>query len=228
MTQSPPRDAGPSPASYAYPPAPRSGPVEVVHGLRVADPYRWLEDSRDPATIAWCEAQDRLYTEEESRWPDRDRLLARMTALLAGGGARPPVARGGREFHVRREPGRELAALAVREGDRTRTLLDPLDADPSGTTVLDAWEPSWEGDLVAVQLSSGGTEHSVLRVLDTTTGETVDGPVDRVRRSPMAWLPGGRAFYYVRRLPSGPGEGGGPPPPLWRVQVGTAAPPGVV
>ncbi|MGW1065114.1 prolyl oligopeptidase family serine peptidase [Streptomyces aureus] len=223
MTQSPPRDAGPSPASYAYPPAPRSGPVEVVHGLRVADPYRWLEDSRDPATIAWCEAQDRLYAEEESRWPDRDRLLARMTALLAGGGARPPVARGGREFHVRREPGRELAALAVREGDRTRTLLDPLDADPSGTTVLDAWEPSWEGDLVAVQLSSGGTEHSVLRVLDTTTGETVGGPVDRVRRSPVAWLPGGRAFYYVRRLPPGPGDGGLPPRRVRLHRVGTPA-----
>lgn len=202
MTQSPPRDAGPVPGRSTYPSAPRSGPREVVHGVCVADPYRWLEDPRDPATAAWCAAQDVLYADEEARWPARDALLVRMTALLAGGGARPPVARGGREFHLRREPGRELAALAVREAGRTRILLDPLDADPSGTTVLDAWEPSWEGDLVAVQLSSGGTEHSVLRVLDTATGETVDGPVDRVRRSPVAWLPGGHAFYYVRRLSS--------------------------
>ncbi|MFI0960829.1 prolyl oligopeptidase family protein [Streptomyces sp. NPDC021080] len=223
MTQSPPRDAGPSPARYAYPPAPRSGPEEIVHGLRVADPYRWLEDPRDPATAAWCAAQDRLYADEESRWPARDELLARMTALLAGGGARPPLVRGGREFHVRREPGRELAALAVREGDRTRTLLDPLDVDPSGTTVLDAWEPSWEGDLVAVQLSSGGTEHSVLRVLDTATGGTADGPVDRVRRSPVAWLPGGRAFYYVRRLPSRHSGGGVPPRRVYLHRVGTPA-----
>ncbi|MFD6555288.1 S9 family peptidase, partial [Streptomyces sp. NPDC058398] len=163
MTQSPPRDARPAPAPYTYPPAPRSGPEEVVHGVRVADPYRWLEDPKDPATAAWCAAQDLLYAEEEARWPARDALLARMTALLAAGGARPPVARGGREFHLRREPGRELAALAVREAGRTRILLDPLGTDPSGTTVLDAWEPSWEGDRVAVQLSSGGTEHSVLR-----------------------------------------------------------------
>ncbi|MDX3567957.1 prolyl oligopeptidase family serine peptidase [Streptomyces sp. ID05-47C] len=208
MTVSPPRDAGPTPARHRYPAAPRSGPVEVVHGRPVADPYRWLEDPRDPATVAWSAAQDLLYAEEEARWPDREALRGRMAALLAGGGSGPPVPRGGREFHLRREAGRELAVLAVREGGRTRVLLDPLEADPSGTTVLDAWEPSWEGDLVAVQLSSGGTEHSVLRVLDTATGAVVDGPVDRVRRSPVAWLPGGRAFYYVRRLPPERGPGG--------------------
>ncbi|MET7389605.1 prolyl oligopeptidase family protein [Streptomyces sp. NPDC005529] len=224
MTQSPPRDAGPVSGRYPYPPAPRSGPEELVHGVRVADPYRWLEDPRDPATAAWCAAQDLLYADEEARWPARDVLLARMTALLAGGGARPPVARGGREFHLRREPGRELAALAVRETGRTRILLDPLDADPSGTTVLDAWEPSWEGDLVAVQTSSGGTEHSVLRVLDTATGETVDGPVDRVRRSPVAWLPGGNAFYYVRRsAPEHAASGTGLRRRVYLHRVGTPA-----
>ncbi|MFH8391550.1 prolyl oligopeptidase family protein [Streptomyces sp. NPDC018036] len=223
MTQSPPRDAGPAPARYAYPSAPRSGPEEVLHGHRVADPYRWLEDPQDSATIAWCAAQEPLYAQEAARWPARDAFLARMTALLTGAGARPPVPRGGREFHVRREPGRDLAALAVREAGRTRILLDPLHVDPSGATVLDAWEPSWEGDLVAVQLSSGGTERSVLRVIDTETGATVDGPVDRVRRSPLAWLPGGRAFYYVRRL--GPAHAADEVGPrrVWLHRVGTPA-----
>lgn len=201
MTVSPARDAGPASARPAYPAAPRSGPVEVVHGQPVADPYRWLEDPEDPATAAWSAAQDLLHAQESARWPGREALRAQMAALLAGGGSGPPVVRGGRAFHLRREPGHELAVLAVRENGRTRVLLDPLAADPSGTTVLDAWEPSWEGGLVAVQLSGGGTENSVLRVLDARTGEVVDGPVDRVRRSPVAWLPGGRAFYYVRRLP---------------------------
>ncbi|MET7986582.1 prolyl oligopeptidase family serine peptidase [Streptomyces sp. NPDC005281] len=223
MTQSPPRDAGPAADRNTCPPAPRSGPEEILHGRRVADPYRWLEDARDPATIAWSAAQERLLAQEEARWPARDELLTRMTALLAGGGARPPVARGGREFHLCRRPGRELAALAVRESGRTRILLDPLEADPSGTTVVEAWEPSWEGGLVAVQLSSGGTEHSVLRVLDTETGETVDGPVDRVRRSPVAWLPGGRAFYYVRRLAPAHAAGEVLPRRVYLHQVGTPA-----
>jgi prolyl oligopeptidase len=72
--------------------------------------------------------------------------------------------------------------------------------DPNGTTTLDAYQPSKEGALLAYQLSSGGTEESLLRVIDVTTGELVDGPTDRTRYSPVAWLPGGEAYYYVRRL----------------------------
>ena len=80
--------------------------------------------------------------------------------------------------------------------------------DPSGLTTLDAWQPNREGTLLAYQLSEGGTEESVLRVLDVSTGALVDGPIDRARYSPVAWIPGGlenadggrdAAYYYVRR-----------------------------
>ena len=81
-----------------------------------------------------------------------------------------------------------------------RVLLDPIAIDPSGLTTLDTWQPSKEGDLLAYQLSEGGTEESVLRVMDVTTGEIVDGPIDRARYTPIAWLLGGDAYYYVRRL----------------------------
>jgi prolyl oligopeptidase len=74
--------------------------------------------------------------------------------------------------------------------------------DSSGATTLDAWQPSKEGNILAYQLSEGGTEESVLRVLDVATGEIIDGPIDRARYSPVAWRPGEREFYYVRRLPA--------------------------
>jgi prolyl oligopeptidase len=74
--------------------------------------------------------------------------------------------------------------------------------------VVDAWEPSPEGNLLAYQLSAGGTEESLLWVLDVASGQVVDGPIDRVRRAAVGWLPGGEQFYYVRRLPGHlhPGE----------------------
>ncbi|MFD6555334.1 prolyl oligopeptidase family serine peptidase, partial [Streptomyces sp. NPDC058398] len=65
---------------------------------------------------------------------------------------------------------------------------------------------------------------AVLGVLVTATVETLVGPVDRVRRSPVAWLPGGRAFYYVRRLPSGHTAGrAGPCRRVYLHRVGTPA-----
>ena len=102
---------------------------------------------------------------------------------------------------MRRTAEQEHAVLLTVDPDGTeRVLVDPIAIDPTGATTLDAWQPSKEGDLLAYQLSAGGTEESVLRVMDVATGEPVDGPIDRARYSPVAWLPGGEAFYYVRRL----------------------------
>ena len=58
-----------------------------------------------------------------------------------------------------------------------------------------------DGRLLAYQLSRGGDEESLLRVMDVATGEDVDGPIDRCRYTGVAWLPGSKAFYYTRRLP---------------------------
>jgi prolyl oligopeptidase len=102
---------------------------------------------------------------------------------------------------MRRRGDQEHAVLHTVDPDGTeRALVDPIEIDASGATALDAWQPSKEGDLLAFQLSTGGTEESVIRVLDVVSGEVVDGPIDRARYSPVAWLPGGEAYYYVRRL----------------------------
>jgi len=185
-----------------YPDTPRDDVVDELHGHRVADPYRWLEDPHSERTIAWSAAQDALLTAERDRWPGRDRLRTRLTELLAAGVVSAPVWRGERQFFVRRSADQEHAVLLTVDPDGTeRVVVDPMAVDPSGTTTLDSWQPSKEGHLLAYQLSAGGTEESVLRVVDVETGELVDGPIDRARYSPVAWLPGGKAYYYVRRLP---------------------------
>jgi prolyl oligopeptidase len=114
-----------------------------------------------------------------------------------------PVWRGDRQFVLRRTADQEHAVLLTIDPDGAeRVLIDPMQIDPSGATTLDTWQPSKEGHLLAYQISEGGTEESVLRVMDVETGETIDGPIDRARYSPVAWLPGGEAYYYVRRLPA--------------------------
>ncbi|MCW2701487.1 MAG: Prolyl oligopeptidase [Blastococcus sp.] len=185
-----------------YPEAPRLDLVEDLHGHRVADPYRWLEDSADPRTRAWTEAQDALAGDLLSTLPMREEFAARLEQLVHAGAVGVPVWRGQVAFSTRRDPGQEHAVLRVREPDGTqRVLVDPSALDPGGTTTLDAWSPSWEGDRLAYQLSTGGDEESRLYVLDVASGEVIDGPIDRCRYSPVAWLPGGEELFYVRRLP---------------------------
>jgi prolyl oligopeptidase len=187
------------------PPATRLDVVDILHGVPVADPYRWLEDPADERTTAWSRAQQSLFLRHRASWPGRDRAQARIRELLGAGYVGVPIWRGARRFVMRRAGDQEHGVLTVVEpgpdgtGEVERVLVDPMALDPNGLTTLDAWQPSIEGDLIAYQISEGGTEESVLRVLDVATGDDVEGPIDRARYSPVAWLPGGRAFYYVRR-----------------------------
>ncbi|NHC12738.1 prolyl oligopeptidase family serine peptidase [Motilibacter deserti] len=188
-----------------YPPARRLDLVEQLPAEQptypVADPYRWLEQAAEPEVEAWSSAQDALCRDHLDGLPGRDAIRERLLTLLGSGSIGTPTLRRERRFFMRRNPEQEHAVLLVIEPDGTeRVLLDPMEVDPSGTTTLDSWQPSKDGALLAYQLSEGGTEESVLRVIDVATGELVDGPIDRARYSPVAWLPGNEAYYYVRRV----------------------------
>ncbi|MEO3891838.1 prolyl oligopeptidase family serine peptidase [Nonomuraea sp. B5E05] len=182
-----------------YPTARREETSDILHGTPVPDPYRWLEDPDGPETKGWLLAQAELFGRE--RGPQR--FKSRIAELLRSGSVGVPAWRGGRHFFSRRTPDQEHAVYYVVEPDGTeRALIDPIDIDPSGLTTLDAVQPDKEGRLLAYQISVGGNEESVLYIMDVATGKRVEGPIDRCRYSPVAWLPGGEAFYYVRRLPS--------------------------
>ena len=186
----------------SYPDAARLDLTETIHDRQVADPYRWLEDPGSSQTKGWQLAQDELYARYLAGRPGREGFARRLAELLAAGEAGLPAWRGDRQFFTRREPGQEHSVLyTATEGEGERALIDPVAIDPSGLTTLDAWHPDTEGRLLAYQLSEGGSEESVLRVMDVATGQDVDGPIDRCRYSDVAWLPGGEAFYYSRRLP---------------------------
>jgi prolyl oligopeptidase len=184
-----------------YPSAERLDLVEQLHGREVADPYRWLEDPDDPRTRAWQLGQEKLLEEAREGWPGREWFRARLAGLLASGTVTAPLWRADRLFFTRRTATMEHAVLLTVDPDgRERVLVDPLALDPAGTTTLDHWVPSLEGDLLAYTVSAGGMEESDLYVLETASGRIVDGPIDRSGFTSVAWLPGGGAFYFTRKL----------------------------
>ena len=187
-------------SSFEYPPAERVAIADHLHGRDVPDPYRWLEDPKDPRTVAWSAAQDALLTQAREGWPATSPFAARLSALMGTGDVSTPFWRGERRFLTRRLPGQEHAVLLAVEADGAeRVLVDPAALDPSGATTLDGWQPSKEGDRLAYLISEAGTEESVLYVIDVNTMERLEGPIARARYTPIAWLPGGGSYYYVRK-----------------------------
>lgn len=195
-------ESGTSTPVNPYPEAFRADVVDDLHGHHVADPYRWLEDRSDPATEHWIETQAEIFGSQRDTWESVGHWRSRIEALLGSGTVSIPVWRGERRFFMRRNPDQEHAVLLCVDPDGTqRVLIDPAKIDPSGLTTLDAWQPDKQGRQLAYQLSVGGTEESAVYVLNVDNGERVEGPIDRARYSPIAWLLDGTAYYYVRRLP---------------------------
>ncbi len=177
--------------------------MDLVHGVEVADPYRWLEDATAARTRTWSEAQDALVTgwfADPARAARRQSFARRLRELLPGS-VGLPEARGTRLFFERRDPDQEHPVLVVRQAGEERVLLDPVTWAPDATTTLDGWWPSWEGDRLAFVTSERGAEEESLRVVDVTTGSILDGPIVCGRAADVAWLPGGDQLLYVRRGP---------------------------
>jgi prolyl oligopeptidase len=189
-------------------PAPGRPVEETYHGVRVVDPYRWLEDAGDAEVRAWTAAQNARTRAHLDTWPGRGELRARLTQLMTAGS---PVYVGLREaggtvFAVKRQPPLEqpfLVALASADDLASeRVVFDPNALDPSGGASIDWFEPSFDGRHVAVSLSRSGTESGDVHVIDSATGRDLGGVVRRVNGGTaggsLAWDADGSGFYYTR------------------------------
>ena len=140
---------------------------------------------------------------ERAGWTTREAFRDRVEQLLGAGSISPPYHRGDRWFFTRREPGQQFPVLCTVDPDGTeRVLLDPMALDPEGLTTLDSWQPSKEGDLLAYQVSEGGTEESVLRVMDVVPAPTSTGRSTAAATPPWRGSPGGRVVLL--RAPAAP------------------------
>jgi prolyl oligopeptidase len=185
-----------------HPPATRVEEVtDVLHGTRIVDPYRWLEDGASAEVRQWVEAQNAYTRSRLAAYPERAAVHARLETLLSIGTVGIPQVRKGRYFHTRREgAGQNQPILYVRDGLKgsDRVLFDPNRLRRDGTAALDWWYPSEDGSLLAYGVSEAGDEKSTLRVLDVKTGAARPDVIPQTRYCSLAWLPDDSGFYYTR------------------------------
>ena len=176
--------------------------VDVLHGVEVPDPYRWLEDGDDPEVVAWVAAQNERTDEALGTVPERDRWYERLVALLGAPIVTAPVLAGDRLFTLERRDGAPQLSLVVRSAvDASvlpRTLLDPAALADDAAAAIDWFEPSNDGRLVVFGVSQGGDERSVLRVLDVDSGEVLPDEIPDTRAASIGWFPDGERFLYTR------------------------------
>jgi prolyl oligopeptidase len=173
---------------------------ERLHGHEIDDPYRWLEDESRPEVRAWVEDQNARTRAALDAAPGRARIRERLETFLSIGTISPPVTRGGRLFHSRREGRTNQPILYVREGANgvDRPLLDPNPLSEDGAVALDWSYVSRDGRLLAYGISEGGSERSTLRIRDVASGADLEDRIPGTRACSVAWEPSGSGFYYTR------------------------------
>ncbi len=189
----------------------RDDTVETIHGVQIADPYRWLEDGENQETREWTAEQNARTEALLSALSGRASLEARLGELLSVGVVSSPAIRDQRFFYVKREGEQAQPILYARDGiDGLETVVvDPNAIDASGLTALDWWYPSPDGRLVAYGTSEGGDEWSTLRVVEVDGGRVLSDAISRTRYSSVAWQSDGKGFFYTRYPEPGtvpPGE----------------------
>jgi prolyl oligopeptidase len=194
-----PEPAGP-PAAAVPASARRDHVVDIVHGVEVPDPYRWLEDGEAADTKVWVAQQNGHTRAALDALPQRTGLTDRFAELVGAGTAGAPSIRGRRLFSLDRWGDHEQAVLVVRSlvGTAERTLLDSHRLTGDVTASIDWYAPSVDGSLVAFGISTGGDERSTLGVLDVATGARLPDTIPFTRAASVAWAPNGRGFAYTR------------------------------
>ena len=184
------------------PPAPVRDVVDVLHGVEVHDPYRWLEDGDSEETAAWVKAQNARTRAVLDALPERPGLHKRLLDLLQIGSVGGPAVAGDRVFHLQREGDADQASLVVRSANdpiqSARVVVDPHGLAADHAAAIDWYSPSPDGGLVAYGVSEGGSEHGTLRIVDVDAGEHLPDAIPHTRHAGVSWLPDGSAFAYSR------------------------------
>ena len=198
------------PAGLRYPLAARLDLVEEHFGVKVADPYRWLENDlrADPAVADWVARENAFTRSYIDALPGRDALKARMRALFAHGRYTVPRKAGGRYFYGFNKGLQNQTPLYVRDGltGAQRLLLDPNDWAKDGATALAEWAPSPDGRYLAYATQEAGSDWRTLNLLDVATGTPLPDRIEWVKFSQIAWDGRGEGFFYSRFAAPAAGE----------------------
>jgi prolyl oligopeptidase len=195
-------------AVYGPPQTPQIPVVNEYHGVKVVDPYQWLENWNDKRVQKWSEKQNAYARHILDNLPHVKELRERITEILTAKSVSyySLCRREGKLFAIKRQPPLEQPFLVVMPSaenpEPEQVIVNPTKIDPSGSTSIDFYVPSPDGSLVAVSLSAGGSESGNVHVFNVKSGEQIGQVIARVNGGTaggdVAWTPDGKGFYYTR------------------------------
>jgi prolyl oligopeptidase len=199
-------------AQTAPPTAPVKPVTDTYFGTSIVDPYRYMEDLKDPEIATWMKAQADYTRTTLAKVAQRDALLKEVTTFGDAAAARVSSVQivGNNVYYLKRKADENIAKLYVRGAfaGKERLLVDPdkLPAPEGKHYAVDYFAVSPDNKHVAYGISIGGSEESVLHVLEVATAKETGDVIDRANFGSPSWLADGRLLYnrLQKRAPDAP------------------------
>jgi prolyl oligopeptidase len=186
-------------AQWNYPPTKTVDASDTYFGKTYYDPYRWLENLKDPEVVAWFKAQAKLTDDTLAKIPGRDKLVQEWEALDK---LRPMTYadityENGRVFYKKTLGGENVGKLYYRDGwdGKEKLLFDQTAYKPGVKTSINSFVPSWDGKYVILALTAGGAEFSELRILKVADGSLLPEKI-YPSYGASGWTKNGDSFFY--------------------------------
>src|SRR5712691_7023645 len=192
----------PSPAAsqFKYPPAPTSDQVDNYSGVKVADPYRPLENPDAPESRKWIEAEDKMTFDFLKTIPERDGIKKRLTEVWDYERFGVPFKEKNRYFLSKNSglQNQNVLYTSTNLSEQPRQLLDPNTLAKDGTIALSGTEVSDDAKLLAYGLATAGSDWQQWKVRDVETGKDRQDILDWIKFSGASWKKDGSGFFYSR------------------------------
>ncbi len=190
----------PGPTVPPPPPTETQDVVDVLHGVDVPDPYRWLEDQESPDTRRWIDRQNDYTDSVLQVLPGREAIRATAARVLERDVIGLPNERGGRYFFEKRRANQNLAVLYMRDGvdGDDEVLIDPHPMSPDHTVSVDYEDVSADGSLVAYAVREGGVDEVSIHLMEVDTREDLPDVLPEARYGAVWITPDNRGLFYER------------------------------
>lgn len=187
-------------SSLSYPDSKPGTTVETLHGVEVADPYRWLEDLNSDQTATWVNAQSSLTDSFLDTIPGRKNLESHLTKLWNVERFGVPFFEGGRYFFSKNDGLQNQSVLYSTESldSEPSVLLDPNTLSKDGTVALGSYEVSPNGKYLAYSTSASGSDWVEWRVREISSGKDLSDHLKWSKFSGASWAKDSKGFYYGR------------------------------
>lgn len=195
-----------------YPESRRADVVEDLHGHKIADPYRWLEDPDTAETKDWVSRQNECSEAVLAELPAREWFHETMSSIVGRPRAGVPVYKAGWYFVSRNDGTKAQDTLYVAHSLQEllaggRVLIDPNELSEDGTDSLSSYTVSDDGCYVVYGISESGSDWNRFQLVDLATGDELDDRITETKFCEATWLPDNSSYLYKHYPTTGRAEG---------------------